>query len=116
VVEPARIEAALAMLASLEQPRVAREQRWQQRRERARDEVARTAVLQPSEPANRLVARALATQWNTALPTVQAVEQDSVRAQARMLAPLSAPARALIAHVVPDLPGVWHAPTTTSAD
>jgi hypothetical protein len=30
-----------------------------------------------------------------------------------MLAPLSAPDRALIAQVVTDLPGVWPAPTTT---
>lgn len=117
VVEPARIEATLAMFAQLEPPRVALEQRWQQRLERARYEVERVRrQYNRVEPENRLVARELETPWNTALHTVQTVEQDDARAQARMLAPLSAPARALIEQVVTDLPGVWHAPTTTSAD
>jgi hypothetical protein len=68
------------------------------------------------EPENRLVARELETQWNTALHTLQALEQDYAREQARELAPLSAADRILIEQVVTDLPRVWHATTTTPAD
>jgi DNA invertase Pin-like site-specific DNA recombinase len=117
VVEPARIEATLATFAQLERQRVALEQLWQQRLERARYEVERARrQYNRVEPEHRLVARELETQWNTALHTVQTLEQDYARAQARALTPLSATDRALIEQVVTDLPGVWHAPTTTPAD
>jgi hypothetical protein len=117
VVEPARIEAPLATFAQLAQQRVALEQLWQQRLERARYEVERARrQYNRVEPEPRLVARELETQWNTALHTVQALEPDYARAQARALPPLSATERALLEQVVTDLPGVWHAPTTTPAD
>jgi hypothetical protein len=117
VVEPARIEATLATFAQLEQQRIALEQLWQQRLERARYEVERARrQYNRVEPEHRLVARELETQWNTALHTLQALEQDYARAQTQALAPLSAADRALIEHVVTDLPGVWYAPTTTSAE
>lgn len=117
VVEPARIEATLATFAQLEQQRVALDQLWQQRLERARYEVERARrQYNRVEPEHRLVARELETQWNTALQTLQTLEQDYAREQARALAPLSTADRALIEHVVTDLPGVWHAPTTTPAE
>jgi DNA invertase Pin-like site-specific DNA recombinase len=117
VVEPARIEATLATFAQLEQQRLALEQLWQQRIERARYEVERTQrQYKRVEPENRLVARELETQWNTALQTLHALEQEYAREQARALAPLSAADRKLIEQVVTDLPRVWHAPTTTPAD
>jgi hypothetical protein len=116
-VEPARIEATLATFTQLEQQRVALDQLWQQRLERARYEVERARrQYNRVEPEHRLVARELETQWNMALQTVQTIEQDYVREQARALAPLSAPDRALIEQLVTDLPGVWYAPTTTPAD
>jgi DNA invertase Pin-like site-specific DNA recombinase len=117
VVEPARIEATLAAFAQLEHQRLALEQLWQQRLERARYEVERTQrQYNRVEPENRLVARELETQWNRALHTLHALEQEYAREQARALAPLSAADRTLIEQVVTDLPRVWHAPTTTPAD
>jgi hypothetical protein len=117
VVEPARSEATIAAFAQLEQQRQALEQLWQPRLERARYEVERThRQYNRVEPENRLVARELETQGNTALQTLHAVEPDYAREQARALAPLSAADRTLIEQVVTDLPRVWHAPTTTPAD
>jgi DNA invertase Pin-like site-specific DNA recombinase len=117
VVAPARIEATLAAFAQLEQQRLALEQLWQQRLERARYEVERTQrQYNRVEPENRLVARELETQWNTALHALHALEQEYACEQARALAPLSATDRSLIEQVVTDLPRVWYAPTTTPAD
>jgi DNA invertase Pin-like site-specific DNA recombinase len=117
VVEPARIEATIAAFAQLEQQRLALAQLWQQRLERAHYEVERTQrQYNRVEPENRLVARELETQWNTALHTLQTLEQEYAREQTRALAPLSAADRTLIEQMVTDLPKVWSATTTTSAD
>jgi len=85
--------------------------------ERARYEVERMQrQYNRVEPENRLGARELETQWNTALHMLHALEQEYAREQARALAPLSAADRTLIEQVVTDLPRVWHATKTTPAD
>jgi DNA invertase Pin-like site-specific DNA recombinase len=117
VAEPARIEAALAACDQLEQQRQARDQLWQQRIERAEYEVDR-AHRQYSrvEPENRLVARELETQWNTALQALAEVQRKYTHAQATELVPLSLVDRDGVTHLVQDLPRVWHASTTTAAE
>jgi DNA invertase Pin-like site-specific DNA recombinase len=76
VVEPARLEATLATFAQLEPQRVALEQLWQPRLARARSEVERARrQYHRVDPEHRLVARERETPWNTALHTVQALEQ-----------------------------------------
>jgi DNA invertase Pin-like site-specific DNA recombinase len=117
VVEPARIEATLAACDQLEQQRQARDQLWQQRIERAEYEVDR-AQRQYSrvEPENRLVARELETQWNTALQSRTEVQRQYVQAQATELKPLSPAERDLVIHMVEDLLRLWQAPTTTAAE
>jgi DNA invertase Pin-like site-specific DNA recombinase len=117
VVTPARIEATLEAFNQLEQQRHARDQLWQQRIERAEYEVER-ARRQYSrvEPENRLVARELETQWNSALQSLNEVKLAYSQAQAASLAPLSPADRALVARLVEDLPQVWQAPTTTPAE
>src|SRR5437773_12322219 len=47
VIEPARIEATLALFAQLEHQRQALEQLWHQRLERARYEIERAPAIQP---------------------------------------------------------------------
>jgi DNA invertase Pin-like site-specific DNA recombinase len=117
VAEPARIEATLEAFDQLEQQRQARDRLWQHRVTRAEYEADR-AQRQYSrvEPENRLVARELETQWNTALQALKEVKQAYRQAQAQSLAPLSPADRELVARLVEDLPGVWQAPTTTPAD
>jgi len=117
VVTPARIEATLEAFNQLEQQRQARDQLWQQRIERA-EYAAERARRQYSrvEPENRLVARELETQWNSALQALNDVKLAYSQAQATSLAPLSPADRALVARLVEDLPQVWNAATTTPVE
>ena len=117
VVEPARIEATLKVFDQLEDQRQAADRLWQQRLERA-DYEAERAQRQYSrvEPENRLVARELETQWNTTLHALNELKHAYTQAQAKALAPLSSADRERVAHLVEDLPRVWHTPTTTPAD
>jgi DNA invertase Pin-like site-specific DNA recombinase/G3E family GTPase len=117
IVEPARIEATLKVFDQLDAQREAADRLWQQRLERAEYEAER-AQRQYSrvEPENRLVARELETQWNTALHALNELKQAYAQAQTQILAPLSTADRELVARLVEDLPRVWHAPTTTPAD
>ena len=114
VVTPARIEATLEAFNQLEQQRQARDQLWQQRIERA-EYAAERARRQYSrvEPENRLVARELETQWNSALQALNDVKQAYSQAQATSLSPLSPAERALVTRLVEDLPQIWNAATTT---
>ncbi len=82
--EPAALEASLALAADLEAERLAADQHWQQRLERAgyTAELARrqyTAV----DPENRLVARTLERTWGTV--TIRSVGSHRLREKARRL-------------------------------
>ncbi len=117
IVEPAQIEATLKVFDHLEEQCQAADRLWQQRLERAEYEVERAQrQYNRVEPENRLVARELETQWNTALQALNELKQAYTQAQADILAPLSVADRELVAHLVEDLPQVWHASTTTPAD
>ena len=117
VIEPVRIEATLATLDQLEQQRRANDRLWQQRIERAQYEAERMhRQYSRVEPENRLVARELETQWNTALQMVEEVQRAYVQAQAQQLKPLSPVDRKQIEHLVQDVPQIWAASTTTPAD
>jgi hypothetical protein len=117
VIEPAHIEATLAALDQLDQQRLAGDQLWQQRLERAQYEAERAGrQYNRVEPENRLVARELETQWNTALQNLEDMKRAYTQAQAQLLAPLSVLERDQIQHLVEDLPRVWEAPSTTAAD
>ena len=115
IIEPARIEATLAALDQLEQQRQASDRLWQQRIERAKYEAERMhRQYSRVEPENRLVARELEVQWNTALQTVE--ELQHAYTQAQQLTPLSSTDRKQIEQLVQDIPRVWAAPTTLPAD
>jgi hypothetical protein len=65
---------------------------------------------------NRLVARGLETEWNTALQHVANAEAELARRQQRRPVPLTDEQRATIFALGADLNQVWAAPTTTDKD
>src|SRR5207302_2794139 len=67
-------------------------------------------------PENRLVARGLETEWNTALAAVAGAEAELARREQRRPAALTAAERQAVMALGDDLGQVWNAPTTTDKD
>jgi excisionase family DNA binding protein len=65
------------------------------------------------EPENRLVARSLEARWEARLAALAEAEQ-ALEAARESLPPL--PGRAELEKLAADLPGLWHAPATSSKD
>ena len=65
------------------------------------------------EPENRLVARSLEARWEARLAALAEAEQ-ALEAARDSLTPL--PGRAELEKLAADLPGLWHAPATSSKD
>jgi DNA invertase Pin-like site-specific DNA recombinase len=112
--EPAAIEASLAAALDLEAERKALEQHWRQRLERAQHQVDQARRRYASvEPENRLVARTLEQDWETALSEQARVLADHERfLRERPEAPTPAELAA-IQDLTRDLPTLWRAGTTT---
>ena len=68
------------------------------------------------DPENRLVARGLETEWNTALQQVADAEAELARRQTARPKSLTPAERAAILALGDDLGQVWDAPTTTDKD
>jgi DNA invertase Pin-like site-specific DNA recombinase len=116
-VRPAAIETALTAFAALERERQALDHQWQLRIERARYEAQRAQRQYDAiEPENRLVARTLETRWNTALQTLEQLEQEYAVVRRTELLPLDEADQHLVRHLAEDLPALWHAATTTDVD
>lgn len=82
--------------------------------ERARYESDRAErAFHACEPENRLVARSLEARWETKLAEV-AQTQEALDAAHEALPPL--PGRADLEELAANLPGLWHAPTTSAKD
>src|SRR6266568_3072133 len=82
--------------------------------ERARYEADRAErAFHQVEPENRLVARSLEARWETRLAALAEAEQ-ALEAAADALPPL--PGRTDLEKLAADLPGLWHAPATSSKD
>jgi len=82
--------------------------------ERARYEADRAErAFSQVEPENRLVARSLEARWEARLTALAEAEQ-ALEAAADALPPL--PGRADLEKLAADLPGLWHAPETSSKD
>ena len=74
---PAALDLALTAAAHLERERAALLQLWQHRRERAAYAVARAARhYRALEPAQRLLARQLAQDWEAKLAAQAALEEE----------------------------------------
>ena len=82
--------------------------------ERARYDADRAErAFHAVEPDNRLVARSLETRWEARLAALADAEQ-ALAATTDTLPPL--PSRADLEALAADLPGLWHAPTTSHKD
>lgn len=115
--EPAALEISLQAAQDVEAERRQLHQHWAQRLERARYQAERafrqyTAV----EPENRLVAGTLERQWEAALAEEQDLKAEYAKLQAQQPPSLSPQECAAIRSLASDIPTLWRAPTTTSAD
>jgi DNA invertase Pin-like site-specific DNA recombinase len=115
--EPASLEVSLQLAEDLELERGQLHRQWCQRLERAHYEVDRARrQYRTVEPENRLVARTLEREWEEALAAEIRVQTDYERFLSRQPLPLSAAERDAIRRLAEDIPTLWQATTTTSAD
>src|SRR3984957_3497271 len=116
-VAPAALEVSMAAAAQAEDERAMLDKLWRQRIERARYAADRARrQYQLAEPENRLVVRQLEAGWEAALAEAARLEADYQRFTEEQPKTLTAAERAAIQVLAADLPGVWHAPTTTQAN
>ncbi|MGH3258662.1 MAG: recombinase family protein [Streptosporangiaceae bacterium] len=114
---PAAMQACLAAAAELEAGRDAALDQHRRQVEQARYNAARAERrYRAVDPDNRLVARGLETEWNTALKQLADAEAELARRQAARPKTLTAAERAAILALGDDLGLVWDAPTTTDRD
>jgi DNA invertase Pin-like site-specific DNA recombinase len=115
--QPAQLEAALAVLSEVAAERERLAGQWHKRLERAAYDVelARRRYEQV-DPALRLVAGELERQWEEALQRQLALSVEWAAVQEEMLQPLSTEEQARIRRLAEDVPALWHAPTTTMAE
>jgi len=115
--EPAAIETSLAAALDLEAERKALDQHWSQRLERAQHQVDRACRRYASvEPENRLVARTLEQDWETALSEQALLLADHERFQRERPQAPSPAELAAIQDMTQDLPALWRAETTTQQE
>jgi DNA invertase Pin-like site-specific DNA recombinase len=115
--EPAALEASLALATDLEAGRAALDLHWQQRLERACYEVERARrQYNACEPENRLVARSLERTWEEALAEQARLEADYERVRRERLAVPSAAELHAIRNLAQDLPALWQAETSTQEE
>jgi hypothetical protein len=115
--EPAALEASLALAADLDAERAALDLHWQQRLERANYDVERARrQYNVCEPENRLVARSLERAWEQALAEQTRLEADYERIRRERLAAPSAAELSAIRNLAQDLPALWKAETTTQEE
>jgi Recombinase/Recombinase zinc beta ribbon domain len=116
-IEPAALEASLALATDLEAERAALDLHWQQRLERAAYEVERARrQYNACEPENRLVARSLERAWEEALAEQARLEADYERVRRERLTAPSAAELHAIRNLAQDLPALWKAATTTQEE
>jgi DNA invertase Pin-like site-specific DNA recombinase len=116
-IEPARLELSIQAMADLKQERKRLDRHWQQRLERARIESNRAArQYELIEPENRLVARELERGWEQALEGQRQLEEEYDRFVAERSPELTQNERQRIEALAVDIPGLWHAPSTSNEE
>jgi DNA invertase Pin-like site-specific DNA recombinase len=114
---PAAMQACLAAAAQLEDGHDAALDQHRRQVEQARYHASRAERrYRAVDPDNRLVARGLETEWNTALQQLADAEAELTRRQAARPKTLTPAERAAILALGDDLAAVWDAPTTTDKD
>jgi DNA invertase Pin-like site-specific DNA recombinase len=115
--EPAAIEASLALAQNLEAERATLDRHWRERLERAGYEVERARRQYAAvEPENRLVARTLERDWEAALTEQVRLEADYERVKRASKEAPSAAELAAIRDLSQNLPALWRAETTTQQE
>jgi hypothetical protein len=117
VLEPAALELSLSSAESIQRQRATIDQQWQQRLERAGYDTDRARrQYHAVEPENRLVARELERQWERKLLDQRQLNEHYDRFRQEQPVALSNSDRDLIRSLSEDIPKLWHAPQTLSAD
>src|SRR6187401_1292593 len=115
--QPAALQACLAAAQQLEHGHDTALAQWRREVERARYTAATAERrYRAVDPDNRLVARGLEAEWETALSALAAAQVELTRREAARPPTLSADERAAILALGDDLETVWAAPTTTDRD
>jgi DNA invertase Pin-like site-specific DNA recombinase len=115
--QPAALEASLAVARDLQTERAGLEQQWRQRLERAQYQVDQARRRYAStEPENRLVARTLERDWEAALAEQVRLTADHERFRRERPQSPSPTELAAIRQLTTDLPALWQAPTTRSEE
>jgi hypothetical protein len=114
---PAALEVSMKVSEQLEREREKAERLWQQRLQRARYDVERAErQYHAVEPENRLVARTLEKAWEEKLQAERSLREAYERRQQNEKPCLTHEERETIRALAADLPTLWNALTTTSAD
>jgi len=116
-VVPDELELCLAVEREAEQQAASLGEQWRLRIEQA-DYEARLAErrYKAVDPDNRVVARTLETQWEQCLRELEEVRRQYEDARRQHRVDLTEQDRARIRALARDLPAVWKAPTTKSAE
>jgi hypothetical protein len=114
---PDQIAVAVAALGEIEAENRTMERQWTLKRERARYDAERARRQYDAvEPENRLVARSLERVWEERLRRVDQVEHEYNAWRREQAVTISESDRREILGLGEDLPRLWNATTTTSAD
>jgi hypothetical protein len=108
---------AIAAAGEIEEETRAMERQWSLKRERARYDAERARRQYDAvEPENRLVARSLERVWEERLRRMDQIEHEYNAWRREQVISVSDADRQEILALGEDLPGLWHAVTTRSAD
>jgi hypothetical protein len=117
VLSPAAVEVHIQAVQQALADRAAVEKVWQQRLERAQQQVDRARrCYRLAEPEHRLVVRQLEQDWEQALAARRDLQEQWRRFQRQAPQQLSARDQEAIRQAVADLPRLWEAPGVTHAD
>jgi DNA invertase Pin-like site-specific DNA recombinase/uncharacterized protein YndB with AHSA1/START domain len=114
---PAALQACLAAARQLEDGHDAALAQWRRQVEQARYRAGRAERrYRAVDPDNRLVARALESEWNHALQQLADTETELARRETARPKTLTPQEKQAILALGDDLDGLWSAPTTTDKD
>ena len=114
---PAALELSLEAAANVERERADLVRLWQQRLERAAYEAERAGrQYRRCEPEHRLVARQLERDWEAALAAQQQLQEEFHRFERHQPRLLAAAEQEAIRRLAQDIPALWAAETTTTAE
>ena len=114
--KPAALELSLAAATHIERDRSELDILWHQRLERSSFESERSGRhYRLIEPENRLVARQLAQEWETALQSEQQLKEEYERVSYEQPKQLTGEEKKEIRYLAESFPRLWSAETTTHA-